>query len=89
MSEFLPSVGFIAAIILILGIIVIFIALKSKKEGRYKEPNYYVFFTLGICFLGSGSVFMITSSNPGFMGITCLGIVYMIIGLYHRDKWGN
>jgi len=25
--------------------------------------------------------------NPGFIGFMGLGIIYMIIGLSHRDKW--
>lgn len=86
MSELFPIVGIIAVIVLVLGVVVLFIAIKKKKEGKYVEPDYRAFFILGICFLPMGTIFMITIS-PGFIGFTGLGIIYMIIGLSHRDKW--
>ena len=51
------------------------------------EPNYQVFFILGICFLTMGIVLMITRDNPAFIGITGMGLIYMVIGLANRDKW--
>lgn len=87
MYELLLLVGIIAVTVLALGIIVLFISMKKKKEGKYKESDYRAFFILGICcFLPMGTIFMITIS-PGFIGFTGLGIIYMIIGLSHRDKW--
>jgi len=86
MSELFPIVGIIAVIVLVLGVVVLFIAIKKKKEGKYVEPDYRVFFILGICFLPMGTIFMITVS-PGFIGFTALGVIYIIIGLSHRDKW--
>lgn len=86
MSELFLVVGIIAVIVRALGFIVSYIVMKKKKEGKYIEPDYRIFFILGICFLPMGTIVMITVS-PGFIGITGLGIVYMIIGLSHRDKW--
>ena len=51
------------------------------------EPNYQVFFILGIFFLPMGIVLMITIDNPAFIGITGMGLIYMVIGLANRDKW--
>ena len=51
------------------------------------EPNYEVFFILGIFFLPMGIVLMITIDNPAFIGITGMGLIYMVIGLANRDKW--
>ena len=76
----------ILIITIITGIILSIYALKNKKKSNI-EPNYQVFFILGICFLPLGTIFMITIENPGFIGFTALGIIYMIIGLSHRDKW--
>ena len=87
MYELLLLVGIIAVIVIALGIIVLFISMKKKKEGKYVEPDYRAFFILGICFLPIGIIFMITVRNPGFIGMSGLGIVYLIIGLSHRDKW--
>lgn len=86
MIELFLILGIITVIVLALGAVVLYIAMKKKKEGTYVEPDYRVFFILGICFLPMGIVFMITVS-PGFAGIAGLGVIYMVIGLSHRDKW--
>ena len=86
MSELFPIVAITAVIVLVLGVVVLFIVIKKKKEGKYVEPDYRVFFILGICFLPIGIVFMITVSS-GFIGFFGLGVIYIIIGLSHRDKW--
>ena len=48
----------------------------------------YAFFFLGISFVGMGTA-LTAAINPGFTGITGLGIIYMIIGLKNKDKWPN
>ncbi len=75
--------GLIAVIV---GVIVLYVMQKKKKEGVYKDPDYRAFFIMGICFLPMGIIFT-TTVNIGFMGITALGIIYMVIGLSNRDKW--
>ena len=87
MSELFPIVGIIAVIALVLGIIVLFIAIKKKKEGKYPEPDYRAFFIFGACFLPVGIPLWIATNNPGLLGISGLGAIYKIIGLAHRDKW--
>jgi hypothetical protein len=82
----IPYVLLILGVILVLGILVAILAFKRKSKGELREPDYRVFFILGICFTGMGVVFMTTIST-GFIGIMGLGIVYMIIGLANRDKW--
>jgi hypothetical protein len=67
------------------GILLTMIVLK-RKEKPPKEADYRAFFVMGISFLPLGIVFS-TTINPGFMGFTALGIIYMAIGLKHRDKW--
>jgi hypothetical protein len=60
---------------------------KKKKEGEMIEPNYRVFFILGITWIPIGIVFMVTINfviGIAFMG---MGISYMAIGLANRDKW--
>jgi len=75
--------GLIAVIV---GVIVLYVMQKKKKEGVYEDPDYRAFFIMGICFLPMGIIFT-TTVNIGFMGITALGIIYMVIGLSNRDKW--
>jgi hypothetical protein len=50
------------------------------------EPNYQVFFVLGISFLGLG-IALTATINSGFLGFIVLGIIYITIGLTNRDKW--
>jgi hypothetical protein len=56
---------------------VIFIA---RNRGQRIEPDYRVFFILGITWLPLG----IATDNPGFLG---MGAVFMAIGLANRSKW--
>jgi len=87
MSELFPIIVILTVIALALGIIVLVIALKKKKEGKYPEPDYRAFFILGTCLLPVGVPLWISTNNPGLLGISGLGAVYIIIGLAHRDKW--
>jgi len=70
----------------IVGVFVLFVMQKKKKDGSYKEQDYRAFFVMGICFLPMGIIFA-TSISPAFIGIIVLGLLYMIIGLANRDKW--
>jgi mannose/fructose/N-acetylgalactosamine-specific phosphotransferase system component IIC len=70
----------------VFGIIIAFVVLKKRKEGKLRETNYQAFFVMGICFLGLGIVFT-TTINSGFFGFAILGLAYMSIGLANRDKW--
>ena len=76
----------IAVIIILVGVVLAALMSKIKKQGKPQEINYYAFFVLGISFLPLGGVFSIII-NPGFMGITGLGFVYLIIGYANKDKW--
>ena len=75
----------VVLIIVVLGIVAVLVALKRKKEGKPQKTDYRAFFAVGICFLASGTALM--STNPASMGLTGLGLVYMVIGLANRDKW--
>ena len=78
-------IGLLLLVILI-GVILVSIVVKKKKQGTYEEPNYRVFFILGICFLPMGIIFVMTI-NPGFIAFIGLGAVYIAIGLSHKDQW--
>ena len=86
MNELILIVIGIIAILVFVGIIVTIIVWKRKKEGMMEEPNYQVFYIMGICFLSMGIIFMATVS-PAFIGFTGMGLFYMAIGLANRDKW--
>ena len=86
MIELFLILTIITAIALVLGVFVLYFVMKKKIKDTDVETDYRVFFILGICFLPMGIIFMITVS-PGFAGIAVLGVIYVAIGLYHKDKW--
>jgi len=79
-SLILLGLAVVAALILVV------IRMKQKKEGKITEPNYQTFFTIGLSFVALGVV-LSTTINPGFLGFTALGIIYMIIGWKNKEKW--
>jgi hypothetical protein len=87
MSEIILILLVIGLLVLIVGIATTFIVLKRKEAGISKEPDYRAFFILGICFLPVGIPIVIATNNPGLLGISALGIIYMSLGLANRDKW--
>jgi uncharacterized membrane protein len=78
---------------LIIGIIVLIITflVKKKIEKTSSKPSeqnpYLTFFILGITFLPMGLVLSITVDNPGFYGITAMGLIFLVVGLSNKDKW--
>jgi magnesium-transporting ATPase (P-type) len=89
MNEWIFISVLIIAVLVLIGLIVLFVVLKKKKDGNMGEPNYQVFFILGTAWLPIGVVFMLTINlviGIAFMG---MGASYMAIGLANRDKWKN
>ena len=77
------------ALILVLVMTVIggILVWKMRNSGKIKQDiNYQAFFVMGISFLPLGIIFS-TVVSPAFMSFTAMGIIYMAIGLSHRDKW--
>ena len=88
MSELILISLIIVGILVVIGLVLTFVVYKKrKKEGEMKEPNYQVFFTIGIVWLPVGVVFMITLNSAIGIAFMAMGIVYMAIGLANRDKW--
>ena len=87
MSEWILISALIVAVLVVIGLLLTIVMLKKKKEGKMGEPNYKVFFIIGIAWIPIGSVFMITINlviGIAFMG---MGASYMAISLANRDKW--
>ena len=82
----------ILAIAMVTGIIAVLMVRKKKKEGKLQEPNYRVFFIIGISWVPFSIVLMLVSfvlQIPFYIGfpLFALGLVYLIVGLKNRDKW--
>jgi hypothetical protein len=65
--------------LILLGL-VIFAIFAYRHRGESREPNYRVFFVMGITWLSIG----IVTDNSG---LWAMGLVFLIIGLANRDKW--
>ncbi len=82
----------IVAVLIVSGILVVWMAWKRKKEGKQEEPNYRVFFIVGM-FMTPVGIIVITASFLAdisfFIGLPffSIGVVYIAIGLGNRDKW--
>ena len=87
MSEWILLIALIIAGLVVVGLILAIVVLKKKKSGKKGEPNYQVFFNIGMVWIPVGVVFMLTINiviGIAFMG---MGVSYMAIGLSNRDKW--
>ena len=51
-----------------------------KKNTAEKQTDFRVLFILGITFTGAGVAM-------GFPPMMALGLIFMVIGLFNRDKW--
>ncbi len=83
----------ILAIAVVTGILAVLMVQKRKKEGK-QIVNYRAFFLLGITWVPFSIILMVVSfilQIPFYIGfpLFALGLVYLIIGLKNRDKWGE
>jgi len=65
----------IAVLAMLIAVVVV-----KRNRGEKIEPDYRVFFILGITWLPIG----IATDNPGLWG---MGAVFMAVGLANRSKW--
>ena len=80
------------AILVIIGILVIWLAWNRKRKGMIRETNYRVFFIIGIVMFPVGLIGMIISFTRDYSFFTMLpifiiGIVYLAIGWDKREIW--
>jgi len=81
-----------AAVLVLVGVVLVLVLWKRRRTGQPKEPNYRAFFVMGIAFLPAGAALMIVYSMTGMPFVVgfplfAIGLVYLIIGLANRDKW--
>jgi len=87
MNEWILISALIIATLVIIVFIITLVVFKKKKEGELREPNYQVFFILGIAWIPIGIVFMVTINLVIGIAFIGMGLSYMAIGLANRDKW--
>ena len=82
----------IRAILIVVGIIMVIMVLKRKKEGIYQGQYYIGIFVIGITALILGVILLIvsfiTDLSFGFgLFLTAAGAISLIIGLVFRNIW--
>ena len=68
----------IIAMIAVLVVVLAAVFMLRKEKGN--QPDYRVFFILGVTWLPLS----IATDNTAFLG---LGAIFMVLGLANRDKW--
>jgi membrane protease YdiL (CAAX protease family) len=81
----------VRAVLIAVGIILVIMIVKGKKEGKYQRFSLR-FFVIGITAFILGIILLIISSItdlPLFYGLylTFVGTVSLIVGLVIRNKW--
>ena len=71
----------IPIILIVLGILIAFFLLKTKKS-----PRYLSLFIMGFIWFPFGLIFMQSSYPIGFTFFG-IGLIYLVIGLTHKDQW--
>ena len=66
---------------------VIAIAFTVVRKGKRKPTDYYAFFVMGITWLPFGIIMMLTTEGSIGNFFFILGLVYLAIGLVHKDEW--
>jgi tryptophan-rich sensory protein len=90
MNEWILISIFLIAILVIIGIAIILVYWKKKKEGKIdRDIDYKVFYSLGFVWMPIGIVFMIAVNPAIGIAFMALGFSYIAIGLANRDKWKN
>ena len=84
-------VGILLAIVILLGILMAWLAWRSKKEGIQLAPDYRIFYIMGIVFVALSIVAMVIFfilQIPFYVMIPLgiLGLIYLVIGLSNRGK---
>ena len=62
-------------------VLVVSMIVTGLKYRQQVVPDYRALFVLGIAFLALGVT--------GNWGISAVGVVFLLAGIKHRDKWGK
>ena len=82
----------VRAILIVVGIIVVIMIWKGKKEGRFQERYYFGFLVIGITAFILGIILLIVSSITELslfyaLYLIIVGVIALLIGLVARKIW--
>jgi hypothetical protein len=75
----------IGMVFVVIGIVLVFVLAKKRQQGI--EPDYRTLYIMGIIWAPIGLVLWITLDNPGMIGLSVMGMVFLALGIANRDKW--
>ena len=74
-------------VLLLVCLLVVYHRKNKEKKGMGKgDIDYRAFYIMGISFLPLGIIFT-AAISPAFVSFIALGIIYMAIGIQHKDEW--
>jgi len=71
--------------VVILAVILILLVAFIWKKKKYKEPDYYGFFIIGLIWSVFGAVMTIIDNENIFFLL--MGVVFLALGAANRKKW--
>ena len=87
MDKYVSITLVLALVLAAIAFTIVLVALKNKKKKQLGEPDYRAFFILGITFFPVGISLAAALDNPGFIGMSAMGFIFLVIALANRDKW--
>jgi len=87
LNEWILISTLIFGVLIIIALLLILVVKKKKKEGKFGEPNYQIFFFIGLIWIPVGVVFMMAVNSVIGIAFMGMGVAYVAIGLANRDKW--
>ncbi|MFH1977873.1 MAG: hypothetical protein ABIJ92_00935 [Candidatus Aenigmatarchaeota archaeon] len=74
----------IAALVVIIAVVG---AVEWKKKEKHKEPDYYIFFLMGLIWVIIGIFSLFMYDDFEFSPLFTLGIIFLAVGLANKSKW--
>ncbi|MBN2261142.1 MAG: hypothetical protein JW702_11385 [Clostridiales bacterium] len=76
--------NYLIGLTLILILVIRVIYYKIFRDRPKRPIDYFALFVIGITWIGAGVPLLISTNNPGFIG---MGVVFTILGLANKNKW--
>ena len=80
------SILTLLVVIVLLLVAVIAVVMKVRR-GQSHEIDYRTWFFIGLVWFPLGLFVVLTEDNPGFWGLTIIGLVFLVLGWLHRAEW--
>jgi hypothetical protein len=79
-------VGLAAGMVfVVIGIVLVFVTAKKRQQGIL--PDYRGLFIMGVIWAPMGLILWTLLDNPGMIGLSVMGVIFLALGIANRDKW--